>query len=355
LPAEWGGHAETAYSASTESAYRMPATIYDVARQAGVSIATVSRVLRRSAPVQEETRQRVEAAVEQLGFVPSRLGVSLAERRHAANGVVFPDLSGPYFAEVVLGYEEVTSRLGRSVLILSTREQADPDATVRELTSRVDGLALFDATVGEDTVRSIVAGGLPVVLLARADLEGADAVATENTASAERLTEHLLGHGLRRLAFLGDPGHSSDVAERLAGVRAALARAGLPAAEPVACASSEASARAAATALLASPDRPDAVVCGNDERALATLLAAEDLGLAVPDDVAVTGWDDILAARHARPALTTVRQPMRELGAWAARALDERIRGLRDAPITHLLPTRLIVRASCGHHHKEER
>jgi LacI family transcriptional regulator len=184
-----------------------------------VSIATVSRVLRRSAPVQDETRQRVEDAVTQLGFVPSRLGVSLAERRHAANGVVFPDLSGPYFAEVVLGYEEVTSRLGRSVLILSTREQADPDATVRELASRVDGLALFDATVGEDTVRSIVAGGLPVVLLARHDVAGADAVTTENTASAERLTEHLLGHGHRRLAFLGNPGHSFDVAERLAGSR----------------------------------------------------------------------------------------------------------------------------------------
>jgi LacI family transcriptional regulator len=333
----------------------MPVTIYDVARQAGVSIATVSRVLRRSAPVQDDTRQRVEDAVDALGFVPSRLGVSLAERRHAANGVVFPDLSGPYFAEVVLGYEEVTSRLGRSVLILSTREQADPETTVRELTSRVDGLAIFDGTVGEATVRAIVTGGLPVVLLARRDVEGADAVAAENLASAGRLTEHLLGHGHRRLAFLGDPGHSFDVQERWAGVRAVVERHGLPPAQPVLCDSSEASARGAATELLASPDRPDAIVCGNDERALATLLAAEDLGLRVPDDVAVTGWDDILAARHARPALTTVRQPMRELGAWAARALDERIRGDRDHRVTELLPTRLIVRSSCGHHHKEER
>jgi LacI family transcriptional regulator len=334
----------------------MPATIYDVARRAGVSIATVSRVLRGSAPVQDGTRRRVEHAVDELGFVPSRLGVSLAERRHAANGVVFPDLSGPYFAEVVLGYEEVTSRLGRSVLILSTREQADPEAAVRELTSRVDGLAIFDATVGRDTVRAIVAGGLPVVLLARAaEVEGADAVAAENTASAERLTEHLLGHGHHRFAFLGDPGHSFDVEQRWAGVRAVLDRRGLPPAEPVPCLSGEASARAAATALLASPDRPDAIVCGNDERALATLLAAEDLGLRVPDDVAVTGWDDIMAARHARPALTTVRQPMRELGAWAAQALDQRIRGDRDTPITEVLPTRLIVRSSCGHHHKEER
>jgi LacI family transcriptional regulator len=333
----------------------MPATIYDVARRAGVSIATVSRVLRRSAPVQDATRRRVEDAVDELGFVPSRLGVSLAERRHAANGVVFPDLSGPYFAEVVLGYEEVTSRLGRSVLILSTREQADAEAAVRDLASRVDGLAVFDGTVGEEAVGSIVAAGVPVVLLARRDLAGADAVATENSASAEELAEHLLGHGHRRLAFLGDPDRSFDIHERWAGVAGVLARHGLPAPEPVRCHSSEGSARAAAAALLGSDERPDAIVCGNDERALAALLAAEDLGLAVPDDVAVTGWDDILAARHARPALTTVRQPMRELGAWAARALDERIRGDRAAPVKELLPTQLVVRASCGHHPKEER
>jgi LacI family transcriptional regulator len=333
----------------------VPATIYDVARLAGVSIATVSRVLRRSAPVQDQTRQRVEHAVDELGFVPSHLGVSLAERRHAANGMVFPDLSGPYFAEVVLGYEEVTSRLGRSVLILSTRELDDPEATVRELASRVDGLAVFDGTVGAAAVRAIVAGGLPVVLLARRDVEGADAVIAENRASAERLTEHLLGHGHRRLAFLGDPDQSSDVEQRWTGVGAVLQRHGLPPAEPVLCSSGEASARAAASRLLASADRPDAIVCGNDERALAALLAAEDLGLTVPDDVAVTGWDDIMAARHARPALTTVRQPMRELGAWAARALDERIRGDRHTTVTEQLPTRLLVRHSCGHHHKEER
>jgi LacI family transcriptional regulator, galactose operon repressor len=333
----------------------MPATIYDVARRAGVSIATVSRVLRRSAPVQDQTRQRVEDAVDELGFVPSRLGVSLAERRHAANGVVFPDLFGPYFAEVVLGYEEVTSRLGRSVLILSTREQADVEATVRDLASRVDGLALFDGTVGQDVVRSIVAGGLPVVLLARRDVDGADTVAAENVLSAERLTEHLLGHGHRHLAFLGDPGHSFDVQERWAGVCTVLRRHGLAPADPIPCASDERSALAAAAALLRSSDRPDAIVCGNDERALATLLAAEELGLRVPHDVAVTGWDDIMAARHARPGLTTVRQPMRELGAWAARALDERIRGLRTAATKELLPTKLVVRASCGHHHKEER
>jgi LacI family transcriptional regulator len=334
----------------------MPATIYDVARRAGVSIATVSRVLRRSAPVHDRTRLLVEAAVDELGFVPSRLGVSMAERRHAASGVVFPDLSGPYFAEVVLGYEEVTSRLGRSVLILSTREQGDVEASVRDLSSRVDGLALFDATVGDELVASIIAGGLPVVLLARRNLPGADAVATENTRSAERLAEHLLGHGHRRLAFLGDPDHSFDVQERWAGVQAVLRRQGLEIAEPTLCASSERSARAAAVALLRRSDRPDAIACGNDERALATLMAAEELGLRVPDDVAVTGWDDIVAARHARPALTTVRQPMRELGAWAARALDERIRGLRTTTVKQLLPTRLVVRASCGHHHhKEER
>jgi len=144
------------------------------------------------AALEAETAVFAEAVHDADPAGARRLGVSLAERRHAANGVVFPDLSGPYFAEVVLGYEEVTSRLGRSVLILSTREQADPEAAVRELTSRVDGLAIFDATVGRETVRAIVAGGLPVVLLARgAEVEGADAVAAENTASAERLTRYV--------------------------------------------------------------------------------------------------------------------------------------------------------------------
>jgi LacI family transcriptional regulator len=328
-------------------------TIYDVARRAGVSTATVSRVLRQSAPVLDATRQRVQEAVDELGFVPSHLGVSLAERRHAANGVIFPALFGPYFAEVVLGYEEVTSRLGRSVLILSTGGRPDVGAAARDLASRVDGLAVFDKTVDDDALRPIIASGLPVVLLARPRIDGADTIAAENADSARRLAEHLLGHGYRRLAFLGDPGASFDTAERWAGVAAALRRRRIRPPAPVPCGSREPSARAAATRLLRGPDRPDAVLCSNDEKALTVLVVAEELGLRVPEDLAVTGWDDVMAARYARPALTTVRQPMRELGACAARVLDQRIRGARPAG-QERLATELVIRTSCGHHRKEE-
>jgi DNA-binding LacI/PurR family transcriptional regulator len=124
-------------------------TIYEVAGRARVSIATVSRVLRGTARVAEPTRARVLEAIEQLQYTPSRLGRSLAERRHAANGIVFPDLSGPYFAEVVLGYEEVATELGRSVLILSTHGRRAARDLVIDLAGRVDGLVVLGDTVDD--------------------------------------------------------------------------------------------------------------------------------------------------------------------------------------------------------------
>jgi len=131
-------------------------TIRDVARHAGVSIATVSRVMRGSETVREHTRDRVVAAAEELQYVPSQLGRQLAERRYAANGIVFPDLSGPYYAEVVLGYESVAADLGRSVLILSTHGRAAAPAMVEGLAARSDGLVVLGRTVGDDVVRGLV-------------------------------------------------------------------------------------------------------------------------------------------------------------------------------------------------------
>ena len=121
----------------------MRATIRDVARHAGVSIATVSRVMRDSDSVRQVTRQRVLSSAQELEYIPSQLGRQLAERRHAANGIVFPDLSGPYYAEVVLGYEAVAAELRRSVLILSTHGRNDASIAVREMAERCDGLLLL--------------------------------------------------------------------------------------------------------------------------------------------------------------------------------------------------------------------
>ncbi|MEO7980397.1 MAG: LacI family DNA-binding transcriptional regulator [Sporichthyaceae bacterium] len=330
-------------------------TIYQVAQRAGVSIATVSRVLRGTAPVAAATRERVLSAVTDLRFTPSRSARSLAEGSHAANGIVFPDLSGPYFAEVVLGYEEVAAELGRSVLILSTHGREAARDMVLDLAGRVDALAVLGRTVADDVLTDLAGRGVPLVTLARNPLPDADSVTTENERSAAALTRDLVGHGYDSFAFLGDAATSSDAYARWSGFLRALREARVPApGQPVACPFDEQAGHDTALRLLGR-GRPRALVCANDEIALGAVTAAEELGLSVPGDVAVTGWDDVMAARHSRPGLTTVRQPMRELGSWAARRLHERLAGDASEPRHEVLPTQLVQRASCGHHPEENR
>jgi LacI family transcriptional regulator len=322
-------------------------TIRDVARHAGVSIATVSRVMRDSNTVRPDTRDRVMAAAEKLEYVPSQLGRQLAERRYAANGIVFPDLSGPYYAEVVLGYENVASELRRSVLILSTNERSDAEAAVRDMAHRCDGLVILGRTVSDQFVEQLAARGARIVLVARPRIGDIDSINAENHDSAVALTEHLLDGGARALAFVGDPDTSPDVAERWEGLRRTAAAGGaevhlLPVDEL-----DEGTGAAVATRLLEahrSDLLPDALVCANDELALGALQRLRESGVDVPGSIQVTGWDDVMAARYA--GLTTVRQPMRELGAAAARLLDELITGVEREPRHGLLPTELVVRAS---------
>ncbi|QZY28342.1 LacI family DNA-binding transcriptional regulator [Nocardioides coralli] len=322
-------------------------TIRDVARHAGVSIATVSRVMRDSAAVRPDTRDRVIDAARELEFVPSQLGRQLAERRYAANGIVFPDLSGPYYAEVVLGYENVAAELRRSVLILSTQGRPDADLAVREMADRCDGLVVLGRTVSDEVVEQLAARGTRIVLVARPPIGEIDSVNADNRDSAVALGEHLVAGGARSITFVGDPDTSPDVAERWEGLkRAAGATGAVVDLVPVDDLGEHAGA-AAASRLLDRQDTtplPDALACANDELALGLLHRLREAGVDVPGEVQVSGWDDVMAARYAD--LTTVRQPMRELGATAARALDAVITGGRVGPVHELLPTQLVVRGS---------
>jgi len=311
--------------------------------------------------VTDTTRTKVLEAVQELAFVPSRSAQSLAEGRHAADGIVLPDLSGPYYAQVLLGYEETAGELGRSVLIRSTRGRASARDLVLDLAARVDGLVILGYGVPDDVVREVAITGTPTVLLARAQVDGLDTVRVQNTQSATQLGLHLASHGHRSCWFLGDPDHSRDVAERLDGLRAAASLR----VRVIPCrleeAAGERAVQRARDVLTASStggstggEWPDVLVCANDEVALGAMYACKRRGLRVPDDIAITGWDDVMAARHVEPALTTVRQPMRELGAQAALVLEkrlaERASGERESPHTDVLPSRLVVRASCGRH-----
>ena len=314
-----------------------------------MSIATVSRVHRNQELVAPATRARVHRAVAELDYRPSRLGRSLAHGRHEATGIVFPDLSGPYYSAVILGYEEASSAEGQSVLILATHRRAASAKQVLDLADRVDGIVLFGRTVDDEVVEALERRGVVTVLLARPIAGQADSVRAESRSTAAEVTAHLFGHGYRRVAFLGDPHGSPDAAERWNGFldahRAVKRR---PWRAPVACGFREEDGRAAATALLARPERPDAIVCANDEIAMGVLAEARSADLSVPDDLAVTGWDDIPAARHLAPPLTTVRQPMLDLGRRAAELLRDRITTHRTEPLHEVLPTELVVRSSCG-------
>ena len=323
-------------------------TIYEVARHAGVSIATVSRVHRNAELVTPATRERVQRAVAELGYRPSRLGRSLARGHHDATGIVFPDLSGPYYSAVILGYEEASAAEDQSVLILATHGRPASGRQVLELADRVDGMVLFGQTVGDDVLEELEQRRVPVVLLARPMLGAADSVRAENRSTARDLTEHLFGHGFRRIAFIGDPDGSPDGAERWDGFVEAHRAIRRDPVAPVRSGFRTADGLVAATPLLEGRQRPDAILCANDEIAMGVLEAARAAHITIPDDLAVTGWDDIPAAGHLAPPLTTVRQPMLDLGRRAAELLRDRISTHRSEPLHELLPTELVIRSSCG-------
>lgn len=334
---------------STDPADR-PVTIYTVADRAGVSIATVSRVLRGTAPTSPTTRRKVLQAVQELDYIPLRAARKIEVPRHQTHGLVLPGLTGPYYSELLTGFEAAAARYGQSVVIQLAGPTVDLEEAVRRLVHRVDGLVLANDTVTDAFVRQ-TCRGTPTVLLARNPVHGCDTVLVENVRAAQELTDHLLRHGRRRLVFVGDPADSHDVTERYAGFRAALARStAVEARPPVLVPLEEGSGPDAVAALLDGPpdDPADALVCANDELAVAVMSVLARRGVRVPEDLAVVGFDDIMTSRFMAPGLTTVLQPMRSLGHWAAIRLHERIEGRTHDVHPQVLPTRLVVRGSCG-------
>jgi LacI family transcriptional regulator len=220
---------------------------------------------------------------------------------------------------------------------------------VAMLGSRVDGLLVMGRTVADNVIGGLQRQQLPVLLLARPPVGSADTVRTENRRSAQALATHLIAHGHRRIAFVGDAASSPDAGERWEGFVAAHRDGGLPIPiRPVVSAFREMEGREAVLQALATVSRPTALFCANDEIAMGAYAAAAELGLPIPTDLAVTGWDDIPVARFLAPGLTTVRQPMAEIGSRAAQLLLERIAGKRRQQVSTILPTEIIIRSSCG-------
>jgi len=206
---------------------------------------------------------------------------------------------------------------------------------------------LGSAAIPEDTVTTLH-GSKPVVLIAGDPRPDIDTVTSENTGSAAEITSHVLGHGRERLVFVGDPASGPDVRDRYAGFVAAHESAGKTAAEPVRISLRESDGTTLADRLLSGELPADALVCANDELALAVMKRLREGGRVVPDDIAVVGWDDVMTARYVEPGLTTVRQPVRELGALAADRLHQRITGAPVGDGPRVIPTSVVIRSSCG-------
>lgn len=325
-----------------------PVTIYTVAERAGVSIATVSRVLKGSTPASPMTRRKVMRAVEELDYVPLRSSRPVDVPRHQTHGLVLPGLHGPYFSDLLTGFESTAAQYGQSVVVVLANGPVDIETSLRNVLQRVDGLVVATATVSDATVRTI-SRGTPTVLLARDPVEGCDTVLVENERSAAELTSHLIGHGRRHLLFVGDGTGSHDVSGRYDGFVSALRkRRQMEAGPPIRVHPEEAFGPEAVDRILAMSEPVDALLCANDELALSIMAQLARRGVRVPDDVAVTGFDDIMTSRFMAPGLTTAQQPTRALGRWAAIRLHERIEGRTHDVEPLVIPTKIVLRGSCG-------
>jgi len=356
------------------------ATVYDVADRAGVSIATVSRVLRLPDAVRPATRERVLAAVSELGYVPSGSARGLAERRTGVLGLYFPgfdaaedapDLdvlgadvsavgftvdrgaaadehSGMLFLDEVLRGAELEAWKRGFVLMIGVGRDDPTRETVRDIAGRVDGLMVLAQSVPDDVLARL-AQRIPVVVLSGPSRgDHYDHVTVSNAEAMAELTRLVLADAdLGRIAFLAGPEDSPDGAERWQGFATALTAAGVPL-DDVAVVRGDftrESGRRAAVRLL-EHGAPSALIAANDQMALGAIEAFRAAGVRVPEDVLVSGFDGIEESATARPALTTVRQPMIDLGRAAVQLLARRLQDPDAEPMTVSLPLRILVRES---------
>jgi LacI family transcriptional regulator len=331
----------------------MTTTIRDVAREAGVSVATVSRVFNNSGPVRPATRDRIDAVAKRLRYAPNSAAQSLSARRSATIGVVLPDLFGEFFSEVIRGIDQAVQQGGFHLLVSSSHnDRAEIEAAVRAMRGRVDGLLVMSPGLDADTLAANLPDRLPVVLLnCEVDDRSFDSLNIDNFGGARAMAEHVLGLGHRRIGVIGGSPRNHDARERLSGTVAAVEAAGLWRSALVEAegAFTEASGYRGAELLLAESPRPTAIIAANDSMAVGALGAARDAGLRVPAELTVVGFDDIPIARYVTPPLTTVRVDIPRLGQQAAQRLFEQIEAKNGQErVQSVQPTELVVRRSCG-------
>jgi len=331
----------------------MVATIKDVARKAGVSVATVSRAFNNAESVSEETLTLVQQVARDIRYFPNAAGRSLSMQKTDAIGLLLPDLFGEFFSEVIRGSDQVVQENHFHLLVSSshsTREEIE--AALKVMRARIDGLIVMSPHIDARALNENLPHTLPVVLLnCHVEDDLFDSVNIDNFGGAFQMVQHLLGHGRRRIAIIKGKEQNFDAAERLRGYRACIEHehAERNSALELDGNFSEASGYDAVKKALDIHPRPTAIFASNDSMAIGALSALHEAGVRVPDEIALAGFDDIPVARYLSPALTSVHFGIDDLGALGVKTVFHAIREKnRHRKQRVMLPTTLTVRESCG-------
>ena len=329
------------------------ATSYDVARLAGVSQSAVSRAFRDGGSISRETRAKVETAARALGYFPSQIARSLITQRSRMIGVVMTELTARNYPDVLRSLSNAIQATGNRMLLCTVPQDAEAAAGAADLFAfHVDGI-ISSALLPLATLETSERQGVPVVLYNRASLSLiASSVACDHPAAMDRLVGHLAEGGMGRAVFVAGPESAPVSNDRLLGVRNALAARGMALGRVLYGDYSYETGRALVNAELSGPDHPDTVICANDATALGVMDAYRfDLGLRVPEDVAVAGFDDVAQAAWPSYALTTLRQPVERMTQMSVRLLMEQVAGTAVGGERRLLPAELRIRASTRRAH----
>jgi len=333
----------------------MRVTIREVARAAGVSVATVSRVLNESGPVAGETRDRIRRVAGEMRYIPNDAARSLSMRRTGTLGVLLPDLYGEFFSEVIRGLDQAAQRARFHLLLSSSHNNRhDIEAALQAMRGRVDGLVVMSPHIDVAVLAANLPESLPAVMLNTPQSSSEfDTFGVDNFGGARAMVAHLAEHGHRRIAMVRGPEPNHDAEERLRGYRAALADAGIAPDERLEVGGdfTEECGYEAVRRLLGLDARPTAIFAANDSTAIGAMSALREAGVSVPRDVAVAGFDDIPISRYLTPALSSVRVSINDLGARAMEQLVRAVESENRHERTHqMLPTSLVIRDSCGAH-----
>ncbi|MDP4098769.1 LacI family transcriptional regulator [Paenibacillus sp. P96] len=329
----------------------MKATIYDIAREAGVSIATVSQVINGKGKISDKRRAEIMEIMERLNYQPSAIAAALTGKQTYTLGLLVPDISNPYFAELARAVEDRSRQLGYSVVICSTDNKDERVERYLNLLQqkKVDGMMIGTGISNSEILAPLLQQSIPVALVARHMPSLAiHTVVTDDRLGGALAAQHLLELGHTRVAVLSEPARVSSSQERLRGFREVLEKAGhtLEAKQIREATAELNAAKAAVLELLGQSDQPTALFCCNDIQAIGALQAAKELNLRVPEELSVIGFDNTILASVTSPPLTTIAQPIEELGRHAVDLLIEELKEERQPARNMVLKPELIVRGS---------